>query len=492
MIKQCSYQEFVESISSAGFALVYREIPQSNISLVESRRCLVKDADVFSIFEMSDRVSVFAFNPQLSLKTFGHKVLVIEGQEGKQLTAPPLTVLRQYYQHYRTSTSHPLARYAGGMLGFMSYDAIRQFEAIPDRHQNTDNIPDFNFKFFRDHLVFDHHNKILLIATAISVGADATIPYQQGLQRLDAIEKRLIKIKPRDNDDYVDKNTLHNAEASVDIDDESFKNAVIKAKQYIQQGDVFQVVLSRCFKKSINVSPFTVYEALKIHSPSPYPFYFQEDNYAIVGASPEKLIMIEAGKVEVCPLAGTRARRKDRDDKLIAAELQSDEKETAEHMMLVDLARNDVGAVSMPGTVKVEELKEAKYFSHVIHLSSTITGELDHKHDIFTALGKAFPAGTLSGAPKIRAMEIIDELEFSRRGMYGGAICLIDSLENLFTCIAIRMAVIKDNIATIRTGAGIVFDSDPQAEANETRAKAASLLKTLAALEGEHHVVTDR
>ena len=258
---------------------------------------------------------------------------------------------------------------------------------------------------------------------------------------------------------------------------------VEKAKQHIVDGDIFQVVLSRCFSTKVDAKPFDVYRALRFSNPSPYMFYLEVNGYAIAGASPEKLVSIEDGVVEIRPLAGTRPRGK-LPDKELAEDLLNDEKEVAEHMMLVDLARNDVGRVGVPGTVKVSRLKEIEYYARVIHISSTVQAQLSPDKDVFDALKGGFPAGTLSGAPKIRAMEIIDELESSSRGIYGGTICAIDGVGNMDNAIAIRMAMIKDGVATVRAGGGLVYDSDPQEEADETRHKARAILDGIALARG--------
>ncbi len=270
-----------------------------------------------------------------------------------------------------------------------------------------------------------------------------------------------------------------------DTSDAEFINLVVKAKEYITLGDAFQIVLSRCFKRNYSVPPFKIYKTLRKVSPAPFMFYFPIYDIIIMGASPERLIRVHNKEVTVNPIAGTRKKTVDRSDQNMTNELLSDKKELAEHMMLVDLARNDVGAVCEPGSVKVCDFLQVKHYSHLSHITSTVTGKLKEKYDALDALKAAFPAGTLSGAPKIRAMEIIDELELSHRGLYGGALCRIDASGNFDSCIAIRMAVLKEGVATIRTGAGIVYDSNPAAEAQETVLKAQSMLNAISAAHGE-------
>ena len=248
-------------------------------------------------------------------------------------------------------------------------------------------------------------------------------------------------------------------------------------------GDAFQIVLSRSFQQNYQAKPLDIYRALRNVSPAPYMFYFPSDYGILLGASPEKMITVRGSVVEINPIAGTRPRRNPDEEATNAQALLTDEKELAEHRMLVDLARNDLGAVCIPGTVKVTELLQVKHFSHVSHLTSVVTGQLCADKDALDALQATFPAGTVSGAPKIRAMEVIDALETSRRGCYAGALCRLDALGNFDSCIAIRMAVLREGVATVRTGAGIVADSNPAAEAAETRHKAQGILAAIALAE---------
>lgn len=260
---------------------------------------------------------------------------------------------------------------------------------------------------------------------------------------------------------------------------------VEKAKEYIHKGDAFQIVLSRQFYKKYLVSPFQIYRALRMSNPSPYMFFIEHNNTFIAGSSPERLASVKNRIVETHPIAGTRKRGATaHDDRVIAEDLLNDKKEVAEHVMLVDLARNDIGSVSVPGTVQIKKFKDIQHLTKVMHITSVVEGELSANKDALDGLRAVFPAGTLSGAPKIRAMEIIDKLEPSRRGLYGGAVCFVDNDGNLESCIAIRMAIMKDNIATVQAGCGIVFDSDPASETEETRSKASAVLNGIDLAEG--------
>ena len=269
----------------------------------------------------------------------------------------------------------------------------------------------------------------------------------------------------------------------VDVSDEQLMRQITQAKQHIRLGDAFQIVLSRCFKQTYSAKPLAIYRALRQVSPAPYLCYFSQPSFVMLAASPKKLVSVRHHHVEINPIAGTRVRRSVHDESNNANELLTDEKELAEHMMLVDLARNDCALVCEPGTVEVSDLLRVKHFSHVSHLTSTVQGRLRADKDAIDALFAAFPAGTVSGAPKISAMNIIDKLETSPRGLYGGAFCRLNAAGDLDSALCIRMAMLADGVATIRTGAGIVADSHPESEVAETRHKAQAMLCAIALAE---------
>ena len=334
------------------------------------------------------------------------------------------------------------------------------------------------FNFYQTTLLFDHQRHTLLISMVVEIDENPEQNYLDALRRIDALITKLSTAKDP-NQALVPQNKKSDTPVELDIHDDDFMHLIARAKDHIIAGDAFQIVLSRRFQKRYSSTPLDVYRALRRVSPAPYMFYFPVNNSMIVGASPEKFISVHQGEVAINPIAGTRPRTNKTRDQTITDSLLSDEKECAEHMMLVDLARNDLGVVCKPGSIKIKELLQVKHFSHVSHITSVITGQLRDDQDALDALAAAFPAGTLSGAPKIRAMQIIDELETSTRGMYGGIICRIDYQGNLDSCIAIRMAMLSEGLATVRTGAGIVYDSNPLSEANETRQKAQSILDAL-------------
>lgn len=495
MFKQLSFQDFQTLASQHEKIVVYREILGDQITPISAFLNLGEQKKGAVLLESSPeekdlgRYSLIGFNSLAEILVKNSQISIKEENNSRTFThSDPLSIIREYQKKYHATVTHPTSGFSGGLFGFINYEAIRLFENIPNKHAQQNNIPDIVIKFYRDHIIFDHQSGKIVIATLVTTDSNLLSNYENAIQIISNITKEIstpILHNPKNRNHIVEKKPTD--PISIDIDDESFKTIINKAKDYIKNGDVFQVVLSRCFQRPFTVEPFEIYRALRLCSPSPYLFYVDDKDYVITGASPEKVVSIRNKMIEIVPLAGTRPRGKNsEEDNTLANELMNDEKETAEHMMLVDLARNDVGRVAEPGSVKVHELKKVKKFSKVMHLSSSVRGDLHSDKDAFDALIAGFPAGTLSGAPKIRAMEIINELDHSPRAVYGGAIFFIDSHQNLESCIAIRMAVLKDNIATVRAGAGIVFDSVPQQEADETYQKAKSVLHAIAVAEGEY------
>lgn len=388
---------------------------------------------------------------------------------------------RKLLKQYACLSSHPQVNLMNGAVGFLTYDAIRLFEVIPDRHNHDQPLPDISFQIYETVLMFDHLKQTVMISINVEVGQDPSVTYQATEARLSNLITQMSR--PTSHDEHHTDPSPSLLIDETDVTDEIYVERVERAKEYIAQGDAFQIVLSRCFQKNYTTTPFHIYRTLRRTSPAPYMFYLTTPQGVIVGASPEKMIQIRDQRISINPIAGTRRREKEDDKGLISAALLNNEKERAEHMMLVDLARNDLGIVCKPGSIQIDELLHVKHYSHISHLTSEISGTLRDDCDAFDVLTAVFPAGTLSGAPKIRAMEIIDELESSKRGMYGGVICRVDFQGNLDSCIAIRMATLNKGVASIRAGAGIVFDSDPMSEANETRQKAQGILEAISLAE---------
>lgn len=403
--------------------------------------------------------------------------------------ADPLADLRRFQKNMAFSTRTDVAELITNAIGFISYDVVRSFENIPSRHKPDMSIPVLLFHFYKLSLTFDYQNQAILISIVVDVGDHPVVDYNRAQQEISEIIKLLAD---QECEDSIPSTNQISSPVESDTADVDFMNLVVKAKQYITRGDAFQVVLSRCFKRNYSISPFEIYKTVRKISPASFMFYFTTQTNVIIGASPERLVSVYNNEVTVNPIAGTRKHTAENSHCEIMQDLLSDKKELAEHMMLVDLARNDLGKVSRPGSVVLKDLLQVKHYSHVSHITSTVSGTIEEKYDAFDAFAAAFPAGTLTGAPKMRAMEIIDELESSNRGLYGGAICRIDSLSNFDSCIAIRMAVLQDGVATVRAGAGVVYDSNPLKEAQETVIKAQSMINAISVAHGEYYDINNR
>jgi anthranilate synthase component I len=370
---------------------------------------------------------------------------------------------------------------SAGAVGFLGYDAVRLFEDIPDRHPREGNIPDAVFLRFDAVAAFDHARQRLLLLTDLvpDDGASGGAPAAEAIARLDRLEEFVAGPDAAEKPDRADKaKAPYSARPAAPR--ERYLEQVVRAQEAIRDGEIYQVVLSQRWTGVLDVDPFEVYRALRMLNPSPYLFYLETREAAIFGASPEMLVRCRAGKVETRPIAGTAPRGKTpEEDAAESARLLADPKERAEHVMLVDLSRNDLGRVCAIGSVRVPRYASVEKYSHVQHIVSEVHGELATGRKAADALAACFPAGTLTGAPKIRAMELIDELEPVRRGVYGGAVGYLDSAGNLDVAIAIRTAVVEDGVCRIQAGAGIVADSVPENEYREAEAKAAALLRAI-------------
>jgi anthranilate synthase component 1 len=398
------------------------------------------------------------------------------------MDAPPLIALKQVLERFSFPDMPGLPPFSGGAVGYFNYETVGTWERIRGLAIPEENILG-EFMFCRVIIVMDHltHSAKLIYLASVESSEDNEAVYKKVIQHLQRLIQKLQQavVFPK----HIN-NKQPVPEAAAELDESGIKDSYLemveKAKEYIAAGDIFQVVLSKPFKRKLTKTPFDLYRRLRQVNPSPYMFYINVGHRQIVGASPEMLVKVEGGNVFTCPIAGTRPRGKDqKEDELLAAELLADEKERAEHCMLVDLGRNDVGRVSIPGTVKVKRMLEVEKFSHVMHLVSEVSGTLDPKYTPIDVLAACFPAGTLSGAPKVRAMEIIHELEQSPRGPYGGAVGYFDFRNNMDTCITIRTMVIDNDQVGIQTGAGIVADSVPEMEYQEILNKAKVLFKVI-------------
>ncbi|CAB5102678.1 MAG: anthranilate synthase component I [Actinobacteria bacterium] len=394
----------------------------------------------------------------------------------------PLEALRLTTAHLKSPKIEGLPPLTGGLVGFMAYDVVRRLEKLPNLSSKDLPLPELSFMLTSDLAVLDHSDgTITLIANAINWdGSDARIDeaFAACNDRLDRMQGDLAKALAGD----VAKIELHGPPTfNSTIAPEDFKSKILEAKEEILAGEAFQIVLSQRFSMECTADALDVYRMLRLNNPSPYMYLFRfTDGIDVVGSSPEALIKVNGSDVMIHPIAGTRKRSASpEEDHRLGEELLADPKERAEHLMLVDLGRNDLGRVCRPGTVEVIDFMHIERYSHVMHIVSTVTGSLDTHSSAVDALFSVFPAGTLSGAPKPRAMEIIERLEPTRRGLYGGIVGYLDFTGNIDTCIAIRTALIHDGTAYVQAGAGVVADSDPESENQECYNKAAAVLRAI-------------
>ena len=423
-----------------------------------------------------------------------YKVLVTRGED-KVDPLPPIT---EELNKHKVVPISGLPRFSGGAVGYLAYETITHFEELPSPDSDPLSLPESLFMLVDTILVFDHVTHKIKVLSHVRLDGDIEAAYRKAVEKIDDLVDRLNQPLPP-NQPTVDATRHRKSYApSSNFSQEDFEKNVLKIKQYITAGEAIQVVLSQRLAQSTESAPFEIYRALRTINPSPYMFFLDFKDFYIIGASPEILVRVEDGTVTTRPLAGTRPRGKTPvEDTKLEQELRSDEKERAEHIMLVDLGRNDIGRVSEPGTVEVSELMDVERYSHVMHLVTHVQGRLKHDLSAFDALRACFPAGTVSGAPKIRAMEIIAELEPEKRGPYAGAAGYFSYSGNMDMAIAIRTIVMTKGIAYVQAGGGIVYDSVPEREYEESLNKARALLKAInqaegLAPDGSSHVVTNR
>jgi anthranilate synthase component 1 len=431
------------------------------------------------------RFSIIGLGNLVSVKTKGNfgeinRLGRIEVREHSD----PLELLREVFYSIKPFKLGELPKLWGGFFGYLSYDAVKFFEPRVKVNPNKEDsfLYDMVFSLPEALVIFDNVNHLITaVSFVFTEKGEIENEYERALERLKRIKERLkgkLELSFK-------KPTGAKTGWKVNVPDKQFMSMVERAKEYIRNGDIIQVVLSRRFEKPFYASPVSLYRALRHINPSPYMYYLDYGDFQIVGASPEVLVRVENGTIETRPIAGTRRRgRTPEEDKKLKRELLSDEKERAEHIMLVDLARNDVGRVAETGSVKVTDLMVIERYSHVMHIVSNVVGKLKEGKDAFDVLKACFPAGTVSGAPKVRAMEIIDEMEPSERGVYAGAVGYFSFEGNMDTAIAIRTAIVRRNKVYVQAGAGIVADSVPELEAKETVNKAKALFKAVELSEG--------
>ena len=466
---------------------VWTELPADLYTPVSVMLKLGQDRPFTALLEsiqggaVRERYSFIALAPDLVWRCKGQRAEICRNVGALPLTyapdeKPTLTSLRALMAASRMTIPAHLPPMAAGLIGYMGYDTIRLAENIPDKNPDTLGIPDGLFMRPTLTVIFDSVKDTMTIVAAVYPKAGVS-----GDAAYDDVQRSIFDLIAS-----LDKAIPHEIPATAprfdgptsNIGREGYHRMVEKAKEYILAGDIFQVVPSQRLRLPFTLSPFALYRALRRLNPSPFLFHLNLEGFAIVGSSPEILVRLREGKVTIRPIAGTRPRGKTKaEDAALAADLSSDPKELAEHLMLLDLGRNDVGRVCKPGTVRVTERNIIEYYSHVMHLVSNVEGMISPEHDAMDALMAGFPAGTVSGAPKIRAMEIIDELETERRGFYGGAIGYLSANGDMDTCIALRTALVKDGQVIAQAGGGVVADSDPEAEYQESNNKARALIR---------------
>jgi anthranilate synthase component 1 len=480
------FATFSHLAKTADYVPVYRRVLSDVLTPVSAFH-KIDDGGSACLFESViggekvGRYSFLAAEPFLSIDAHGNKVAIADASGTQQLTTDnPLEVLRERVQAVRVAKVPALPPFTGGAVGYAGYDTVRYVENLPKAPKDDRGLADMSFAFYDHMVVFDNVQKTAIVVALARVGKDLKAAYADACKRVDRFVEKLASPKGDLAPVDIDTGGAATRKFSSNFTQAEYEGAVRKCVEYIRAGDIFQVVLSQRLSTPLSVDPFEVYRTLRVVNPSPFMFFLRTPECTLVGSSPEIMVRVVNGKVTVRPLAGTRKRgASEEEDERLAEELLADPKERAEHVMLVDLGRNDVGRVAKYGSVEISDVMVIERYSHVMHITSNVTGELPADQDAFDALAACLPAGTVSGAPKVRAMEVIDELEPHRRGPYAGAVGYIDFAGNMDTCIALRTIVIQNGTAYVQAGAGIVADSVPSAEYEETLNKARGLLKAI-------------
>lgn len=486
-----TFQEFKKLAKKGNLIPIYKEIVADLETPVSSFLKISKNSDYAFLLESVEgeekiaRYSFLSSNPAFVFKSKNKQIEICEFSCGgylktKRFTTShdPIDEIKKIMKPYKFVNISGLPRFSGGMVGFIGYDTVRFFEKLPDKNPDDLKLPDILLMLTDTILIFDHSRHTIKIICCAYLGnkneISLSFAYKKAINKIEELFCRLKKpLEPA----ITAKNRDANLKITSNLTKNRFKAIVLKAKEYIRQGDIIQAVLSQRFKTKLSGDAFSVYRNLRSINPSAYMYFLKLKNFSIVGSSPELLVRCEKGIVETRPIAGTRPRGKNEsEDEKFARDLIRDEKERAEHIMLVDLGRNDLGRVCSEGSVVVSEFMKIEKYSHVMHLVSNVKGALKKGKDMYDVLRAAFPAGTVTGAPKVRAMEIIEELENLRRGPYAGCVGYFSFSGNLDTCITIRTIIVKDAVAYFQAGAGIVADSAPEKEFKETVNKAKALI----------------
>jgi anthranilate synthase component 1 len=488
-----SKEEFLKLSSKGNLIPVYKGVPGDLETPVSAYYKLARSSSYSFLLESVEgeeklaRYSFIARDPELVFTSKAGDARILRFVNGRQtsqkaaFSSSPLDVVRDLMKDYRAVDLEGLPRFYGGMVGYLSYDCVRFFERLPDESTDDLKLPDICLALARHLVVFDHRHHTIKAISCVHLekgdSREAKIKkYKAALRMIDALIADLQKPLSLPKTQKPGRKTS----VSSNCTKAQFEGMVTMGKAHIKAGDIFQIVLSQRFKTLIHVDPFEIYRCLRVLNPSPYMFFLNFGGLQLVGSSPELLVRCEGGLVETRPIAGTRPRgANEAEDQSLIKSLLADPKEKAEHIMLVDLGRNDLGRVCKKGTVRLSEFMGIEKYSHVMHIVSNVKGTLRKDKDALDVLEAAFPAGTVSGAPKIRAMEIIEGLEGQKRGPYAGAVGYFSFSKNLDTCITIRTIVVHNGVAYVQAGAGIVADSDPATEYTETMNKARAQIKAI-------------
>ena len=485
-------KEFREKAREGNTIPVYRPILADMETPVSAFYKLMPDKYAFLLesVEGGEQVARYSFlggQPSILFYTKGHEVTIEYLTKDEKVFKEyddPLKALEEVMHSYQPVKVDGLPEFHGGAVGYMTYDMVRFVEELPDDNEDELQLPDSFFMIAETLLIFDHVNHQIKVVANAHIDGNVDAAYADAIGKIEALVEKLTTVSDISTFGNMEQNTEHHPDPIPDpysnFTKSDYEDVVRRAKEYIAAGDIIQVVPSQRFSRPVSVDSFNIYRALRVVNPSPYMYYLKCNGFDIVGASPEMMVRVEDSIVQTIPIAGTRPRGKTtEEDQALAEELLTDPKERAEHVMLVDLGRNDLGRVCEYHSVKVTDLMIIERFSHVMHIVSHVVGRLRENLSAYDVIRACLPAGTLSGAPKIRAMEIIDELESTRRGPYGGAVGYFSFSGSADTAITIRTAVIKDGTAYVQAGGGVVADSIPENEYYETVSKAWAMLTAI-------------
>ena len=486
------YKEFSRLAGEATLVPVVKSVAADLLTPVSAFLAIASDepnAFLLESVERGEQIGRYTFlgaRPYMQVRAEGAHIVVQRGKHKEERQGSAIQVVKELLRQHRPAIVSGLPPFTAGAVGYFAYDAVRQLENIGEQAKDDLSLPDCVLMFFDRLLAFDHlHHQIHIIANADVSRESPRRAYDRAAADIAILEKKLAAGLRPAHWHKTPKRAASKLKIHAGTTRKRFIDSVERAKEYIAAGDIFQVVLSQRLDFVPGVAPFDVYRALRAVNPSPYLYFLRMGDTHVLGSSPEMLVRVTGRKLEYRPIAGTHPRGRDEaEDQRLAEEMLQDEKERAEHVMLVDLGRNDLGRVSEYGSVKVKDLMFVERYSHVMHIVSALEGKLRGDLDALDAFAACFPAGTLSGAPKVRAMQIIEELEPTRRGVYGGAVLYADFDGNLDSCIAIRTMLMQGKKAYLQAGAGIVADSDPAREFEESMNKAQAVLRAVEAARG--------